>query len=134
MHHIVWHMPNTLVERMFRIFIVNSKKLVCMPYLSICLPETDFKTILKDFFVVQSLSPVQLFATPWIAGHQPSLTFTISWGLLKLMSIESVMPPNHLILCHPVLLLPSVFSSIWVFSNESALCIRWPKDWSFSIC
>ena len=71
-------------------------------------------------------------ATPWTTAHQASLSFTISWSLLKLMSIESAMPSNHLILCHP-LLLPSVFPSIRVFSNESALCIRWPKYWSFSI-
>ena len=83
--------------------------------------------------VVQLLSCVQLFATPWTAACQASLSFTISWSLLKLMSIESVMPSNHLILCCPLLLLPSVFSSFRVFSNESALCIRWPKYQSFSI-
>ena len=70
--------------------------------------------------------------TPWTAAHQASLFFTISWSLLKLTSIESVMPSNHLILCRPLLLLPSIFPSIRVFSNESALCIRWPKYWSFS--
>ena len=69
--------------------------------------------------------------TPWTTAHQASLSVTNSWSLLKLMSIESVMPSNHLILCHPLLLLPSVFPSIWVFSNESVLHIRWPKDWSF---
>ena len=69
--------------------------------------------------------------TPWTAECQPSLSFTISWSLLKLMSVESVMPSNHLVLCHP-LLLPSVFPSIRVFSNEPALCIRWPKYWSFN--
>ena len=82
--------------------------------------------------VVQLLSCVQLFATPWTAAHQISLSFTISQGLLKPMSIESVMPSNHLIFCQPLLLLPSIFPSIRVFSNESALCIRWPKDWNFS--
>ena len=82
--------------------------------------------------VVQSLSCVRLFATPWTAVCQASLSFTISWSLLKLMSIESMMPSNHLILCHPLILLPSIFPSIRVFSNESALCIRWPKYWSFS--
>ena len=70
--------------------------------------------------------------TPWTAARQASLSFTISWSLLKLMSIESVMPFNHLILCHPLPLLPSVFTSIRVFSDKSALCIRWPKHWSFS--
>ena len=81
---------------------------------------------------VQSLSRVWLFATPWTAAHQASLSFTLSRSLLKLMSIESVMPSSHLILCHLLLLLPSIFPSIRVFSNESALCIRWPKYWSFS--
>ena len=83
--------------------------------------------------VIQSLSRVQLFATPWIATHQASLSFTISWSLLKLMSIESVMSSNHLILCRPLLFLPSIFPSIRVFSNELAFCIRWLKCWSFSI-
>ena len=81
---------------------------------------------------VQLLSHVRPFATPWTAAHQASLSFTISWSLIKLMSVESVMLSNHLVLCHPLLLLPSVFPSIRVFSNESALCIRWPKYWSFS--
>ena len=70
---------------------------------------------------------------PWTVVFQASLSFTISWSLLKLMCIESVMPSNHLILCRPLLLLPSAFPRIRVFSNESALCIRWPKYWSFSI-
>ena len=83
--------------------------------------------------VVQSLSCVQLFATPWTAAHQASLDFTVSWSLLKLVSNESVMPSNHLILCCLLLLLPSIFPSIRLFSNESAFCIRWPKYWSFSI-
>ena len=82
--------------------------------------------------VVQLLSCVQFFAAPWTAACQPSLSFIISWSLLKLLSIESVMPSKHLILCHPLLLLLSVFPSIRVFSSESALSIRWPKYWSFS--
>ena len=82
--------------------------------------------------VVQLLSHVWLFATSWTAAHQSSPSFTISQSLLKLTSIESVMPSNHLILCRPLLLPPSIFPSIRVFSNESALCIRWPKYWSFS--
>ena len=82
---------------------------------------------------VQLLSRVQLFATPWTAACQASLSITNSWSLLNLMSIDSVKPFNHLILCHPLLLLPSVFPSIRVFSNESVLCIRWPNYWSFSI-
>ena len=81
---------------------------------------------------VQSLSYVGLFATPWTAAHQASLSITNSWSLLKLMSIESVMPSNHLILCRPLLLPPSIFPRIRVFSNESALRIRWSKYWSFS--
>ena len=80
---------------------------------------------------VQSLSHVQLFVTPWTAACQASLSITNSQNLLKLMSIVLVMPSSHFILCHP-LLLPSVFPSIWVFSNELVLCIRWPKYWSFS--
>ena len=84
------------------------------------------------YISVQSLSHVWLFATPWITACQASLSITNSWSLLKLMSIELVMPSNHLILCHPLLLLPSVFPSIRVFSNESALRIRRPKSWSFS--
>ena len=79
-----------------------------------------------------SLSHDQLFATPWTAVHQASLSITNSQSLLKLMSIELVMPSNHLVLCRPHLLLPSVFPSIRVFSKESVLCIRWPKCWSFS--
>ena len=84
------------------------------------------------FSSVQSLSHVQLFVTPWTAASQASLSITISQSLLKLMSIKSVMPSNHLILCCPLLLPPSVFPSIRVFSSESVLCIRWPKYWSFS--
>ena len=82
--------------------------------------------------LVQSLSPVWLPVTPWTTSCQASLSITNSWSLLKPMPIESVMPSNHLILCHPLLLLPSVFPSIRVFSNESVLHIRWPKYWNFS--
>ena len=90
-------------------------------------------TIKKDHFSsVQSLSHVWLFATPWTPALQASLSITNSRSLLKLMSIESVMPSNHLTLCCPLLFLPSIFSSIRVFSNESVLCIRWPNYWSFS--
>ena len=86
----------------------------------------------NSFSLDQLLSHVRLFATPWTAGCQASLSNTNSRSLLKLMSIESVRPSNHLILCHPLLLSPSIFSSIRVFSNESVLHIRWPKYWSFS--
>ena len=85
-----------------------------------------------DFHSVQSLSCVGLFATPWTAASQASLSITNSQSLLKLMSIESVMPSSHLILCHPLILLPSIFPSIRVFSIKSDLHIRWPKNWSFS--
>ena len=82
--------------------------------------------------VVQSFSCIRLFVTPWTEAHQVSLSFTTSWSMLKLMSIESGMPSNHLILSWPRLLLPSIFPSIPVFSNELALCIRWQKYWNFS--
>ena len=85
-----------------------------------------------QFSSVQLLSRVRLFATPWTTARQASLSITNSQSLLKLMSIESVMPSSHLILCCPLLLLPPILPSIRVFSNESALCIRWPKYWSFS--
>ena len=81
---------------------------------------------------IQSLSCIRLFATPWTTVCHPSLSITNSWSPHKPMSIESVIASNHLILCHPLLLLPSIFPSIRVFSNESALCIRWPKYWSFN--
>ena len=81
---------------------------------------------------VQSLTCVQFFETPWTAARQASLSITNSWSLLKNTSIELVMPSKHFIFCHPLLLLPSIFHSIRVFSNESALCIRWPKYWNFS--
>ena len=98
-------------------------------YLSLLLPPHRF----LGFSSVQSLSHVRFFATPWTAVSQASLSIINSQSLLKLMSIESVMPSNHLILCHPLLLLPSIFPSIRVFSNESALRIRGPKYWSFSV-
>ena len=87
---------------------------------------------MPQFSSVQLLSSIQLFATPWTAARQASLSITNSRSPPKPMSIESVMPSNHLILCHPLLLLPSIFPSIRVFSNVSALLIRWPKYWSFS--
>ena len=99
-----------------------------MEYLSICSSHLWF----LSFSSVQSLSHVWLFATPWIAARQASLSITNSWSLPKLMSIVSVMPSSHLILCRPLLLLPPILPSIRVFSNESTLCIRWPKYWPFS--
>ena len=83
--------------------------------------------------IVQLLSCVHLLVTPWAAARQAPLSFTISWGLFKFMSIELVVLSNHLILCCPLLLLPSIFPSIRVFSKASALCIRWPMYWNFSL-
>ena len=124
-----------------------------LPYLSLCLLLNSFlhwnkkdcssvspseappETTLHNFSttnVVQPLNGFRLFATPWTSAHQASLFIIISQSLCKLMSTELMMPSNHLVLCHP-LLLPSIFPRISVFSNESALCIRWPKYWSFSI-
>ena len=87
---------------------------------------------MPEFSSLQSLGRVRLFATPWTAARQTSLSITNSWSLLKLMSIKSMMPSNYLIVCCPLLLPPSIFPSIRVFSNESVLDIRWPKYWSFS--
>ena len=109
--------------------------------LSVCFCECAFWMMLTSSLKwwtlnragsVQWLSHIPLFATPWTAAHQASLSITNSWSLLKLMSIKWVMSSNHLILCHPLLLLPSIFPSIRVFSNESVLHIRWSKYWSFS--
>ena len=94
--------------------------------------STDFLSVHYQFSSVRSLSRVRLFATPWIATHQASLSFTSSWSSLRLTSIESVMPSSHLILGPPLLLLPPIPPSIRVFSNESTLRMRWPKFWSFS--
>ena len=110
-HTLIWH--HFWVNYMLPILLMGRLVLVC------------------QFSSVQSLSRVQLFVTPWTAACQASLSITNSQSLLKLMSIELVMPSNHLILCRPRLLLPSIFPSIWVFSNESVLSIRWPKYWSF---
>ena len=103
--------------------------MVCSP------PLSSVHGILQQehwFSSVQSFSRVRLFATPWTAAHQASLSITSSQSLLKLKSVESVMPSNHLILCHPLLLPPSIFPSIRVLSNESVLHIKWSKYWSFS--
>ena len=97
-----------------------------------CETKYDHKKGSEVQCVFQSLSRARLFSTPWTAARQASLSFTISRSLLKFMSVELVMPSNHPILCPPLLLLPSSFPSIKVFSNESALRIRWPEHWSFS--
>ena len=101
-------------------------------YLSIKEEEREFQKCSSQFSSVQLLSHIRLFITPFTAASQASLSITNSWSLLKLMSIELVMPSNHLILCYPLLLLLSIFPSFRVFSNESTLCTRWPKYWSFS--
>ena len=108
--------------------MLSSRNFIYKPSWLIFLIETPWNNLSS----VQSLSPVWLFVTSWTAARQTSLSITNSQGLLKLMSIESVIPSNHLILCHPLLLLPSIFPTIRVFSNESVLSIRWPKYWSFS--
>ena len=92
----------------------------------------EITAIFPPFSSVQLLSCVWLFMTPWTAARHACLSITDSWSLLKLMSLESVMPSNHLILCHPLLFLCSIFPSIRIFSSESILSIRWPKYWSFS--
>ena len=92
----------------------------------------EIENLANQFSSVHSLGCVQLFATPWTAAHQASLSITNSWSLLRLLTLESMMPSNHLILCRPLPLLPSIFPSIRVFSNESAPRIKWPKYWSFS--
>ena len=97
----------------------------------LCIKHNE-KYMRTTVHLVQLLSRVWLFVTPWTAARQASLSITNSQSLLKLMSIKSVLPSNHLIFCRPLLFLPSIFPSIRVFSNESALCIRWPKYWSFS--
>ena len=108
----------------------RSGKCFFLYYINTNTIQTETKTHIV--VVVQLLSHVQLFAMPWIAACQAPLSSTISQSLFKLMSIESEMLSNHFILCHPLLLLPSIFPSIRVFSNELALHIRWPKYWSFS--
>ena len=117
--------------------------LMCVLFQRICLilkcnevggvgPTTFVFVFLIHFIVVQLLSRVQLFVTPWAVACQAPPSPTVSWSLLKFMSIESVMLSNHLILCRPLLLLPAIFPSTRVLSSELALCLRWPKDWSFS--
>ena len=105
------------------------------PLISCLLHDQSFQRVrvIVVFVIVQSLSRVQLFATPWTAAHQASLSLTVSQSLLQLMSNESVMPSNHLVLCYPLLCLLTIFSSIKVFSDESAFRIRWPEYWSFSL-
>ena len=126
---IFWPLP------MNQIFLIPSRMVNhFQKVLNVLCPDPSEKSpyMAVQFSSVQLLSCVRLFVTPWTAAHQASMSITNSWSLLNLMSIESVMPSNHLILCRPLLLSPSIFPSIRVFSNESVLSIKWPKDWSFS--
>ena len=126
-HWVTWEAH--LLER-GRLFYIckTTQEIASKTYLGTS--ERSYKMI--QFSSVQPLSCVLLFATAWIAARQASLSITNSWSLSKLMSIESVMPSSHLILCHPLPLLPPILPSIRVFSNESTLPMRWPKYWSFS--
>ena len=112
--------------------LVCPKDTVLKSYTKYCEGSNASKPRHSQFSSVQSLSHVRLFATPWTTAYQASLSIINSRSLFKLMSIESAMPSSHLILCHPLLLLPSIFPSVKVFSKESVLHIRWPKYWSFS--
>ena len=115
---------------MYFVVCINQFILLIMNYTSLIMWIMWKLTF--QFSSVQRLSDVRLFVTPWTTAHQASLSITISQSPPKPVSIELVMPSNHLILCRPLLFLPSIFPKIRVFSNESALCIRWPKYWSFS--
>ena len=146
-HSSLWIITDYLYKNEV-IYVVNFEKkciiffsLQCITYVDMLVYLHTFKVLqrafiyfyhLNNFFVVQLLWLVWLFVTPWTAACQASLPFTNSQSLFILMSMESVMPSNHLILCHPLFLLPSIFPSIRVFLNESILCIRWPKYWSLS--
>ena len=123
-----FHFHSFLCVFWFLLSFVGYSEVCCLA--SICLYFISFFPV--QFSSVQSLSHVRLFVTPWIAAYQASLSITNFQSLLRLTSIESVMPSSHLILCHPLLLLPPIPPSIRVFSNESTLCMRWPKFWSFS--
>ena len=104
-----------------------------LPLLSLCHPLKRFRKTYRHLFQFSTVAlSCPTLRPPWTAAHQTSLSITNSRGLIKLMSTESVMPSNHFTLCHPLLLLPSIFPRIRVFSNESVLCIRWPNYWSFS--
>ena len=113
-------------------FFITDYSYTHTPYCQCLILDTHILQGRAGISSVQSPSPVRLFETAWTAAPQASPSITNSWSLLKLMSIESVMPSNHLILCHPLFLLPSILPNMRVFSNESALHIRWPKYWSFS--
>ena len=120
----------TTPQRLLR--FVSIESVMLSNHLILCCPFLFLPLEVQQGYPQFSLSHVRLFATPWTAALQASLSITNSWSLPKLTSIESVMPSSHLILCYPLLLLPSIFPSIRVFSNESTLHIRWSKYWSFS--
>ena len=127
-----WAGPTIIlvIDRMkfsYSIIITSSVWVFWLPSILSSVQERS----VTQFSSVQLLSRVQLFVTPWTVAHQASLTITNSWSLLKLMSIKSMTPSNHLILCHPLLLLSSIFPRIRVFSSKSVLHIRWPRYWSF---
>ena len=128
-------LQNSIFQVDFRSFKIVDVKIILTSVSRLCkywLWSSNWWYNWFQFSSVQSLSRVRLFATPWTTARQDSLSITNSQSSPKVTSIESVMPSNHLILCRPLLLLPSIFPSIRVFSNESVLCIRWPKYWSFS--
>ena len=128
-----WKKQITIYELLLSCHIQNTNKLE-YNVLVMLLVDSNISGLCDIILVVvQLLSHVRLFGTPRTAAHQSSLSFSIAWSLLKLMCIESVMPSNHLILCHPLLLLPSILPGIRVFPNEPAFHIRWSKNWSFSI-
>ena len=129
----------SLNKQINKIVTIESKVFFCLTYSILFqygIQMNDFRKVLRVFSILfssfQLLSCVWLFVTLWTAAHQASQSIANPWSLLKLMSSVLVMPPNHLILCHPLLLLPSIFLSIRVFSNELVLHLRWPKYWSFS--
>ena len=125
-------LPCMFIKGFSKLRCVIASSVMIILFINLQIQSEIFIIICFHFSTVQSLSRVQLFATPWTTARQASLAITNSRSSPKLISIESVMPSNHLIFCHPLLLLPSIFPSIRVFSNESALRIRWPKYWSFS--
>ena len=115
------------------ILLPNVNYIKVLNYINLIFYLWKIHSIYVSILVVESLNCVWLFVTPWTVAHQASLSFTISWSMLKFMFVELVMLSNHLILCHSFFLLSLIFPSIRVFSNESALHIRWPKEWSFSV-
>ena len=127
-----WNHKAKFLPYSIELRVMPQKTKIYLIAFSTCLPALIKHILGAQFSSVQSLSHVRLFATPWIAARQASLSITNSWSSLRVTSIESVMPSSHLILCRPFLLLPPIPPSIWVFSNESTLRMRWPNYWSLS--